>query len=80
MMIPKHILSPVGGDSIDKYHFRSVLVVLVPAAAANGCHQKAQTQNVPRLSSEGPSTVAKRLARHFALGRSRVLTPVPPDL
>jgi hypothetical protein len=26
-----------------------------------------------------PSTVAKRLARHFAFGRSRVLTPVPPD-
>jgi hypothetical protein len=26
-----------------------------------------------------PSTVAKRLARHFTLGRSRVLTPVPPD-
>ncbi|KAJ3637188.1 hypothetical protein MTP99_000664 [Tenebrio molitor] len=24
--------------------------------------------------------VAKRLARHFACGRSRVLTPVPPDL
>ncbi|KAH0812775.1 hypothetical protein GEV33_010018 [Tenebrio molitor] len=24
-------------------------------------------------------TVAKRLARHFAFGRSRVLTPVPPD-
>jgi hypothetical protein len=23
--------------------------------------------------------VAKRLARHFAFGRSRVLTPVPPD-
>jgi hypothetical protein len=27
-----------------------------------------------------PSTVAKRLARHFAFGRSRVLTPVRPDL
>jgi hypothetical protein len=26
-----------------------------------------------------PSTVAKRLARHFTFGRSRVLTPVPPD-
>ncbi|KAH0813396.1 hypothetical protein GEV33_009395 [Tenebrio molitor] len=26
-----------------------------------------------------PSTVAKRLARHFKFGRSRVLTPVPPD-
>jgi hypothetical protein len=26
-----------------------------------------------------PSTVAKRLARHFTCGRSRVLTPVPPD-
>jgi hypothetical protein len=26
-----------------------------------------------------PSTLAKRLARHFTLGRSRVLTPVPPD-
>jgi hypothetical protein len=25
----------------------------------------------------GPSTVAKRLARHFTFGRSRVLTPVP---
>ncbi|KAH0816424.1 hypothetical protein GEV33_006367 [Tenebrio molitor] len=25
------------------------------------------------------STVAKRLARHFTFGRSRVLTPVPPD-
>jgi hypothetical protein len=25
------------------------------------------------------STVAKRLARHFAFGRSRVLTPVAPD-
>ncbi|KAH0818833.1 hypothetical protein GEV33_003958 [Tenebrio molitor] len=28
---------------------------------------------------KGPSTVAKRLARHFTLERSRVLTPVPPD-
>jgi hypothetical protein len=27
-----------------------------------------------------PSTVAKRLARHFAFARSRVLTPVPPNL
>jgi hypothetical protein len=27
-----------------------------------------------------PSTVAKRLAPHFAYGRSRVLTLVPPDL
>jgi hypothetical protein len=27
-----------------------------------------------------PSIVAKRLARHFALGRSRVLIPGPPDL
>jgi hypothetical protein len=26
-----------------------------------------------------PSSVAKRLARHFTFGRSRVLTPVPPD-
>jgi hypothetical protein len=26
-----------------------------------------------------PSTVAKRLARHFTFGRSRVLTPVPLD-
>jgi hypothetical protein len=26
------------------------------------------------------STVAERLAHHFAFGRSRVLTPVPPDL
>jgi hypothetical protein len=26
-----------------------------------------------------PSTVAKRLACHFTFGRSRVLTPVPPD-
>jgi hypothetical protein len=25
-----------------------------------------------------PSTVAKRLPRHFTFGRSRVLTPVPP--
>jgi hypothetical protein len=32
------------------------------------------------LSGFQPSTVAKRLARHFAFGRSRVLTPVPPDL
>jgi hypothetical protein len=31
-------------------------------------------------SSHGtPSTVAKRLARHITFGRSRVLTPVPPD-
>jgi hypothetical protein len=29
----------------DKYHFRSVLLVF----DANGCHQRAQTQNVPRL-------------------------------
>jgi hypothetical protein len=27
-----------------------------------------------------PRTVAKRLARYFAFGRSRVLTPVPPNL
>jgi hypothetical protein len=27
-----------------------------------------------------PSIVAKRLARHFALGRSRVLIPLPPDV
>jgi hypothetical protein len=26
-----------------------------------------------------PSTLAKRLGRHFTFGRSRVLTPVPPD-
>jgi hypothetical protein len=26
-----------------------------------------------------PSTVAQRLARHLTFGRSRVLTPVPPD-
>jgi hypothetical protein len=26
-----------------------------------------------------PSTLAKRLGRHFTIGRSRVLTPVPPD-
>jgi hypothetical protein len=26
-----------------------------------------------------PSTVAKRLARHFTCSRSRVLTPVQPD-
>jgi hypothetical protein len=30
------------------------------------------------LSSALPSTVAKRLARHFTSSRSRVLTPVPP--
>jgi hypothetical protein len=29
--------------------------------------------------SQRPSTVAKRLGRHFTSGRSRVLTPVPPD-
>ncbi|KAJ3620036.1 hypothetical protein MTP99_004030 [Tenebrio molitor] len=27
-----------------------------------------------------PSIMAKRLARHFVLGRSRVLIPGPPDL
>jgi hypothetical protein len=31
------------------------------------------------FSSKWPSTVAKRLARHFIFERSRVLTPVPPD-
>jgi hypothetical protein len=31
-------------------------------------------------SSSAPSTVAKRLGRHSAFGRSQVLTPVPPDL
>jgi hypothetical protein len=35
--------------------------------------------NVIRSKNEPPSTVAKRLARHFTFGRSRVLTPVPPD-
>jgi hypothetical protein len=34
----------------------------------------------PTVPERGPSTVAKRLARHFAFGRSRVLTPVPADL
>jgi hypothetical protein len=34
---------------------------------------------VTSLRSSQPSTVAKRLARHFTFGRSRVLTPVPPD-
>jgi hypothetical protein len=34
----------------------------------------------PRLTKGvTPSTVAKRLARHITFGRSRVLTPVPPD-
>jgi hypothetical protein len=32
-----------------------------------------------KVSIGAPSTVAKRLARHFTSGRSRVLTPVPPD-
>jgi hypothetical protein len=32
-----------------------------------------------KVSVGVPSTVAKRLARHFTSGRSRVLTPVPPD-
>jgi hypothetical protein len=31
------------------------------------------------ISFPKPSTVAKRIARHFIFGRSRVLTPVPPD-
>jgi hypothetical protein len=31
------------------------------------------------ISFPKPSTVAKRIARHFTFGRSRVLTPVPPD-
>ncbi|KAH0813120.1 hypothetical protein GEV33_009672 [Tenebrio molitor] len=35
--------------------------------------------NVPIGIERSPSTVAKRLARHFTFGRSRVLTPVPPD-
>jgi hypothetical protein len=34
----------------------------------------------PTVPERGPSTVDKRLARHFAFGRSRVLTPVPADL
>jgi hypothetical protein len=34
----------------------------------------------PRLTKGvTPSIVAKRLARHFTFGRSRVLTPVSPD-
>ncbi|KAH0808067.1 hypothetical protein GEV33_014724 [Tenebrio molitor] len=61
----------------------------------DGCGRKVVrgllTQNSPYLSSKDgdkiedfignkiPSTVAKRLARHFAFGRSRVLTPVAPD-
>jgi hypothetical protein len=32
-----------------------------------------------KVSIGAPSTMAKRLARHFTSGRSRVLTPVPPD-
>ncbi|KAH0814771.1 hypothetical protein GEV33_008019 [Tenebrio molitor] len=32
-----------------------------------------------RLTRIEPRTVAKRPARHFIFGRSRVLTPVPPD-
>jgi hypothetical protein len=34
----------------------------------------------PTVQEKGPSTVAKRLVRHVAFGRSRVLTPVPADL
>jgi hypothetical protein len=41
--------------------------------------QKLVEQNRTRTAPGKPSTVAKRLARHFTFGRSRVLTPVPPD-
>jgi hypothetical protein len=45
-----------------------------PNSPAIGSHKY-----VTWLRSSQPSTVAKRLARHFTFGRSRVLTPVPPD-
>ncbi|KAJ3617285.1 hypothetical protein MTP99_007379 [Tenebrio molitor] len=38
-----------------------------------------EESNSTPASHPAPSTVAKRLARHFTFGRSRVLTPVPPD-
>jgi hypothetical protein len=44
--------------------------------SAQNTPNKTGTQRCPVQ----PSTVAKRLARHFAFGRSRVLTRVPPDL
>ncbi|KAH0809844.1 hypothetical protein GEV33_012947 [Tenebrio molitor] len=64
-----------GQDDVRKVHkvgpiVRPPAALAVPVALASP------------LSPAGvasPSTVAKRLPRHFTFGRSRVLTPVPPD-
>jgi hypothetical protein len=69
------------------------MLILVPIRSALGSWWRCIVLSLPPSPTDNlatlikriatrrwiPSIVAKRVAHHFTFGRSRVLTPVPPD-